>query len=48
MVNMMDGEKPIDCTDRVKMIFAVAEPETILLMVARAVTILPEEPETID
>ncbi len=45
---MMDGEKPIDCTDRVEMIFAVAEPGTILLMVTRTVTILLEEPETID
>ncbi len=44
----MDGEKPIDCTDRVEMIFAVAEPETIALMMARTATILPEEPETID
>ncbi|MEP0911683.1 hypothetical protein NDI45_12245 [Leptolyngbya sp. GB1-A1] len=45
---MMDGEKPIDCMDRVEMIFVVAEPEMVLLMVARAVTILLEEPETID
>ena len=44
----MDGEKPIDCTDRVEMIFAVAEPEMVLLMVTRTVTILLEEPETID
>ncbi|MEP0923670.1 hypothetical protein [Leptolyngbya sp. FACHB-711] len=45
---MMDGEKPIDCTDRVEMIFAVAEPGTILLMMVRAVAILLEEPKTID